>query len=52
VAAGILPPGKTLRWAKRSDFTEVLSVVTPIRRAGSLGSTSAKMADATFFKRL
>jgi hypothetical protein len=28
------------------------SMATPIRRAGSHGSTSAKMADATFFRQL
>jgi hypothetical protein len=50
VEGGILPPGKKLRRAKRFGFTEVSSVATPIRRAGSHGSTSAKMADATFFR--
>ena len=50
VEGGILPPGKKLRRAKRSEFNGVSFVVTPIRRAGSHGSTSAKMADATFFR--
>jgi hypothetical protein len=50
VEGGILPPGKKLRQAKRFGFTKVSSVTTPIRRAGSHGSTSAKMADATFFR--
>jgi hypothetical protein len=50
VEDGILPPGKKLRRAKRSEFTGVSFVVTPVRRAGSHGSTSAKMADATFFR--
>jgi hypothetical protein len=50
IEGGILPPGKKLRRAKRLGFTEVSSVATPIRRAGSHGSTSAKMADATFFR--
>jgi hypothetical protein len=50
VEGGILPPGKKLRRAKRSEFTGVSFVVTPIRRAGSHGSTSAKKADATFFR--
>jgi hypothetical protein len=50
VEGGILPPEKKLRRAKRSEFTGVSFVVMPVRRAGSHGSTSAKMADATFFK--
>jgi hypothetical protein len=52
VEGGILPPGKKLCRAKRSEFTGVSFVVTPVRRAGSHGSTSAKMADATFSDRL
>jgi hypothetical protein len=50
VEGGILPPGKKLRLAKRSELTGISFVVTPVRRAGSHGSTSAKMADATFFR--
>jgi hypothetical protein len=49
VEGGILPPGKKLL-GERSELTEVWSVATPIRRAGSHGSTSAKMADATLFR--
>jgi hypothetical protein len=50
VEGGILPPGKTIHLSKRSHFTITFPVATQFRRAGSPGSTSAKMADATIFR--
>jgi hypothetical protein len=50
VEGGILPPGKTVHLSKRSHFTMTFPVATQFRRAGSPGSTSAKMADATIFR--
>src|ERR1039457_1769935 len=50
VEGGILPPGKTVHLSKRSHFTMTIPVATQFRRAGSPGSTSAKMADATIFR--
>src|ERR1035438_9278635 len=50
VEGGILPPGKTVHLSKHSHFTMTFPVATQFRRAGSPGSTSAKMADATIFR--
>src|ERR1039457_5444392 len=50
VEGGILPPGKTVHLSKRSHFTMTFPMATQFRRAGSPGSTSAKMADATIFR--
>jgi hypothetical protein len=50
VEGGILPPGKNVHLSKRSYFTMAFPVATQFRRAGSHGSTSAKMADATIFR--
>jgi hypothetical protein len=50
VEGGILPPGKTIRMMARSNLPVIFPVATPFRRAGSPGSTSAKMADATVFR--
>jgi hypothetical protein len=50
VEGGILPHGKTARRVKHLDLTVVFPVVTQFRRAGSHGSTSAMMADATIFR--
>jgi hypothetical protein len=50
VEGGILPPGKNVHLSKRSHFTITFRVTTRFRRAGSPGSTSARMADATIFR--
>jgi len=50
VEGGILPPGKNAGWVKRPNGPVVFFAATPFRRAGSPGSTSAKMADATIFR--
>ena len=50
VESGILPPGKNSDWVKRPNGPVVIFAATPFRRAGSPGSTSAKMADATIFR--
>jgi hypothetical protein len=50
VEGGILPPGKNVHLSKRSHFTITFPVATRFRRAGSPGSTSARMADATIFR--
>jgi len=50
VEGGILPPGKTVREQTSAILTAVGFVATQFRRAGSPGSTSARMADATIFR--
>ena len=50
VEGGILPPGRIARRLKRFMVTMIFFMATRFRRAGSLGSTSAKMADATIFR--
>jgi len=47
---GILPPGKNVRRVESSGLTVVFQVATRFRRAGSHGSTSAKMAEAAIFQ--
>ena len=50
VEGGILPPGKNTGRVKRPNGPVVFFAATWFRRAGSPGSTSAKMADATIFR--
>ena len=50
VEGGILPPVKIVHLSKRSHFIITFPMATQFRRAGSPGSTSAKMADATIFR--
>jgi hypothetical protein len=50
VEGGILPPGKTVGMMECSNCPCFFPVAMQFRRAGSPGSTSAKMADATVFR--
>jgi hypothetical protein len=50
VEGGILPSGKNVHLSKRPHFTMTFPVATQLRRAGSPGSMSAKMADAAIFR--
>ncbi len=50
VKVGILPSGKTILWAETLHFTKLIARRRFCRRAGRASSTSAKMADATFFR--
>jgi hypothetical protein len=49
VEGGILLPGKIVHRSKRLPFALTFWVAHKFRRAGSPGSTSAKMADATIY---
>ncbi len=50
VEGGILPSGKNARNVNGSMITVIFSIIALSRRAGSHGSTSAKMADATVLR--